>query len=76
MLKANKPLIDARSLIIGLAFQCPMGKSLKGCVLQDIRKMMQNKNPKIAIQLINEMLEDDLDNLVKFHQQCLEKREC
>ncbi|MEE8437016.1 MAG: hypothetical protein V3S22_01635, partial [Candidatus Neomarinimicrobiota bacterium] len=63
-------LEQKRIKVIGLIIDCPMGKSLPDCPTKDYRLLSIAEQAKAA----NAMDEKYIDQIIRHHQQCLEKR--
>ncbi len=53
-----------------LLIACPMGKSLESCPLNDFRKFPLEDIVKLTMT----MDEDQLDEIIEYHQKCLHER--
>ena len=60
-----------RAWVVGLAFDCPFGKAFDTCLTKEIRKL----GIADRIDISNGMDEDQLDQIIAQHQDCLLQRE-
>ena len=60
-----------RAWVKGLAFDCPFGKALDTCLTKEIRKL----GIADRIDISNSMDENQLDQIIAHHQDCLLQRE-
>jgi len=60
-----------RAWVKGLAFACPFGKALDTCLTKEIRKL----GIADQIDISNGMDENQLDQIIAHHQDCLLQRE-
>ncbi len=60
-----------RAWVIGLAFDCPFGKAFDTCLTKEIRKLGITDRTDIS----NSMDENQLDQIIAHHQDCLLQRE-
>ena len=60
-----------RAWVIGLAFDCPFGKAFDTCLTKEIRKL----GVADRIDISNGMDENQLDQIIAHHQNCLLQRE-
>ena len=60
-----------RAWVVGLAFDCPFGKAFDTCLTKEIRKL----GIADRIDISNGMDEDQLDQIIARHQDCLLQRE-
>ena len=60
-----------RAWVVGLAFDCPFGKALDTCLTKEIRKL----GIADQIDISNGMDENQLDQIIAHHQNCLLQRE-
>ena len=61
--------MDNRTLL--LTIQCPYGKALANCPIEELRK-----TPFITcLNKVNDLDEERVGNLIEHHQKCLRKRE-
>lgn len=68
----NKALLaDKISSVFGLLIQCPMDDPLDNCPAKDLRELSTEEKFKIA----NNMSEEQLDDIISHHKQCLRERE-
>ena len=64
-------LAEKISIVFGLLIQCPLDDSLDNCPAIELRELSTEEKFKIA----NNMSEEQLDNIIIHHKQCLRERE-
>ena len=66
------PTLDyKRAWVVGLAFDCPFGKAFDTCLTKEIRKL----GIADQIDISNGMDENQLDQIIDHHRDCLRQRE-
>ena len=60
-----------RAWVIGLASDCPFGKAFDTCLAKEVRKL----GFADRIDVLNGMDENQLDQIIAHHQNCLLQRE-
>ena len=55
----------------GLIVECPLGDALEDCPLNEIRKLPLRER----LQIIKKMSDEELDEAIAHHEQCLKNRE-
>ena len=68
----TKPTLEERrNWVISLMIECPMGESLDGCPAKDVRGRPLGN----IVELVGGMREDELNEIIAYHRDCLRKRE-
>ncbi len=59
-----------RTYVKGLALQCPMGESVNGCPMTDIRLL----TVKEKMNAVNAMAVNTILEIINYHNDCLARR--
>ncbi|MCK5853219.1 hypothetical protein KAH27_09360 [bacterium] len=66
----NVELMNKRIWVKGILVECPLGKSLNDCLANALRNLPLEE----LIKAVNNMTEDQLEMVIKYHNSCLAKR--
>jgi hypothetical protein len=70
-MKPQLDLEDKKAWVQGLLVDCPFRKSLDTCPAKDLRLLPI----KTRFRLVREMAEEQINQIIAHHQDCLSRRE-
>ena len=66
----NVELMNKRIWVKGILVECPFGNSLSNCPANALRNLPLEE----LIRAVNNMSEDQLEMVIKYHNDCMEER--
>ncbi len=66
----NVELMNKRIWVKGILVECPLGKPLTDCPANALRNLPLEE----LIKAVNDMTADQLEMVIKYHNDCMEER--